>query len=111
MTAPTKATSEQLEVLAKLANFGWVYHDTALKQGVFDYAFVLMAKGNVGVLYPDGTFDRLSGTFTRLRLREGWKTWAQIQAEDRQAKFWQAKFTKLCADMMLTRNTLQLRLE
>jgi len=111
VSAPTKATPQQLEVLAKLANFGWVYHDTALKDGKFDYAFVLMANGNVGVLYPDGSFDRLSGTFTRLRLREGWKTYTHIQAEDRAARFWQARFHKLCGDMMLSRNTRQLRLE
>lgn len=74
----SKTLSAQAKLIAQYAKMGWTCADRlehASKPG--DALVLKHAAGNVAIVYPDASVDRLEGRDKTLKYREGWSSPAE----------------------------------
>lgn len=65
--------AKQNATMEKMAKFGWRFEYCIINdKHPNEVGAVMKADGNVAILYPDGTMDRLQGTQKSLKFRDGW---------------------------------------
>jgi hypothetical protein len=65
-------TVAQQECVKKIERLGWIKHDRLASKAENGVALVYKTQGNVAILYPDGSLDRLQASQKTLKYRAGW---------------------------------------
>lgn len=78
--------AKQNATMEKMAKFGWRFEYCIINdKHPNEVGAVMKAEGNVAILYPDGTMDRMQGAQKSLKFRDGWyDAEKQARANERQ---------------------------